>query len=90
MLWFAGTSVVRVLDVPSMQVIKEVPDLIPYFNNEEFGVALRGVHKNRGDQILVTFVITNVLSFAYHETGLENEPVLGTQVLPKCKDSFLK
>lgn len=85
MLWFAGTSTVRVIDVQTMAVIKEIPDMIPFFNDQEFGVALRGVHKNRGAQILIAFVISNVFSFSYYEEGQEIDPKLGTQVLPRCK-----
>lgn len=84
MLWFAGTSTVRVLDVPTAKVIKEIPDMVPFFNQQEFGIAYRGVHKNRGAQILIAFVISNVFSFSYYEEGLEIDPRLGTQVLPRC------
>jgi len=86
MLWFAGTHTIRVVDVPTMKVIKEINDLVPFFNENEFGIPLRGVSKNRGSQILITFVISNVFSFVYYEDGLEPDPKLGTQILPRCKN----
>lgn len=88
MLWFSGTSTIRVVEIPKMRVIKDIPDMIPFFNEREFGIALRGVHKNRGNQILIAFVISNVFSFSFYEEGKEIEPRLGTHVLPKCKYNF--
>lgn len=89
MLWFCGTSTIRVVDLTQMSIINEVPDAIPNFGQNEYGVALRGVSKNRGEQFLVSFVISDTLSFLYYELGKEVEPMLAENVLPRCKPNNL-
>ncbi len=77
-LWFCGMHTIRVIDTASLAVIKEVPNLIPYFSDAEFGVALRGVSRNRGNEFVVSFVISNIWSLIYHKNGIESEPLLGS------------
>lgn len=88
MLWFCGTSTIRIVDLKQMSIINEIPNAIPNFNDSEFGVALRGVSKNRGNQIFLSFVISDALSFLYYEAGIELDPRLSENVLPTCKEKF--
>ena len=62
------------VDEATLAVLKEVPDIIPFFSDAEFGVALRGVTKNRGAEFVITFVISNIWSLVYHRDGLSSEP----------------
>jgi hypothetical protein len=61
-----------------LEVVKEVPNLIPFFTDSEFGIALRGVSKNRGSEFVISFVISNVWSLVYNRDGIEPDPKLGT------------
>ena len=90
MLWFCGTNTIRIVDLTQMTIINEIIDAIPNFNDNEFGVALRGVSKNRGDQFLLSFVISNELSFLYYEKGFDPDPRLAESVVPRCKENEKK
>lgn len=85
MLWFCGTSTIRIVDLAQMSIINEVVDAIPNFSDQEFGVALRGVSKNRGNQFFLSFVISEALSFLYYEAGIDPDPQIAENVLPACK-----
>lgn len=85
MLWFCGTNTIRVVDLSQMSIVNEVVDALPNFGEDEFGVALRGVSKNRGEQFLISFVISDTLSFLYYQIGEETDPRLAESVVPRCK-----
>ena len=85
MLWFSGITTLRIVQLPKIKTVKEIENFLPYFNDEEFGIPLRGLTKNKGSQILVAFVISSVFSFVFYEDGMDPDPQLGSQVLPKCK-----
>jgi hypothetical protein len=85
MIWFCGTKTLRVVDLSSMTILNQIDEFFPFFNDQEFGIGLRAVSKNQGNNILTTFVISNVYSFMYYEPGLELDPKLGETVLPTCK-----
>lgn len=76
------------VDTSSLNIIKEVPNLVPFFSDSEFGIALRGVSRNRGSELVISFVISNVWSLVYYKEGLEPDPKLGSQVLPNFKMLF--
>ena len=87
MLWFCGISTLRVIQLPNIKTIKEIENFLPFYNDDEFGIALRGVTKNHGKQILVAFVISSVFSFVFYEKGLEPDPQLGSQIMPQCNNN---
>lgn len=88
-MWFCGTDTIRVVDTSSLSIIKEVPNVIPFFSDSEFGISLRGVSKNRGAEIVLSFVISNVWSLVYQTNGIDPDPKLGAQVLPSFKMMYV-
>lgn len=64
---------------------KEIVNFLPQISTVRYGVACRAVAKNRGTIVLVTFVIDNVFSLAYHEQNTEPDNYLLNEILPRCK-----
>ena len=80
-----GTSTVRIVDINNMTTVKQIDDMYPFFNDNEFGIGLRAVSKNRGETMISSFVISDVFSFIFYQNGREPDLKVGNSVLPSCK-----
>ena len=89
MIWFCGTQTARVVDINNMTTLRQIDLMFPFFNDKEFGVGLRCVSKNKGDQIIASFVISDVFSFIFYQDGTEPDLRVGSSIVPNCKLSIL-
>ena len=70
-----------------MTLRNEIENLIPYISDNDFGIPLRGVSKDKGSFIVIAFTMMNEISFAIYDEYLntEIEPLLLEDVVPNCK-----
>lgn len=84
-LWFNGTTSVAVVNLKDLSYA-ELKNFLPSHGKGQDGIAIRGVMKNGGKDILVFFIVENQPCLAYLGSGLSEPDILFVdEKLPSCK-----
>jgi len=82
-VWFCGTSTIAIVDL-SNGAPRFINELVPDLGDGLAGIPLRAVAKNNGSQLLVSFVLDNMHSFAYYEDGMvEPDNHILSDIIPR-------
>lgn len=84
-LWFCGTTSIALVSLKDLSFV-EYKNFLPSHGKGQDGIAIRGVMKNGGKEVLVFFIVENQPCLAYFGPGLSEPDILFVEdCLPGCK-----
>ena len=84
-LWFCGTTSIAFVSLKDLS-FREYKNFLPSHGKNQDGIAIRGVMKNGGNDVIVFFIIENQPCLIYFGTDVkEPEIYLVEECLPNCK-----
>jgi hypothetical protein len=84
-LWFSGSNEVTVVELADLRMI-EIKNFLPASSNGKETVALRAVMREKGQYIVVAFIVDNNFGLAYQFPGVREPNIyLLTEILPNCR-----
>lgn len=87
-LWFCGTTSLALVNLKDLSYV-ELKNFLPSHGKGQDGIAIRGVMKNAGKELLVFFIVDNQPCLAYFGPGLSEPDIHFVEdCLPTCKPSF--
>lgn len=87
-LWFSGTTSISVVNLKDLSYA-ELKNFLPSYGKGQDGVAIRGVMKNGGKDLLIFFIVENQPCLAYLGSGMSEPEILFVdEKLPSCTLQF--
>jgi len=83
-IWFSGTNEISIVDLTDLKM-KDYKNFLPSMSGNKDSIALRGILRDDGRTILISFVLDNMFGLAYLHRGLIEPNVYPLfDILPSC------